>query len=57
MKLVSLWKAKLKAAKSQRNIITRQHNAAARSLARLNFVIFDLESKLERHMAKPKPKT
>jgi hypothetical protein len=56
MKLMDLWKAKLKAAKIQRGIAQRQLNAAQRSVDRLNFVICDLENKLERYMAKPKSK-
>jgi hypothetical protein len=56
MKLVNLWKAKLKAAKIQHSIATRQLNAAQRSVDRLNFIICDLENKLERYMAKPKSK-
>ena len=57
MKLVNLWKAKLKAAKLHYGIATRQLNAAQRSVDRLTFIIHDLENKIERHMAKPKSKT
>ena len=56
MKLIDLWKAKLKAAKIQHGIAQRQLNAAQRSVDRLNLIIIDLENKLERHMAKPKSK-
>lgn len=56
MKLVELWKTKLKAAKIQRNIAERQLNAAKRNVDRLNFVIYDLENKLDRYLAKPKSK-
>jgi len=57
MKLMDLWRAKLKSAKIQRQIAQRQLNAAQRAVDRLNLTINDLENKLERHMAKPKPKT
>jgi hypothetical protein len=57
MKLMDLWRAKLKSAKIQRQIAQRQLNAAQRAVDRLNLTIFDLENKLERHMAQPKPKT
>lgn len=57
MKLIDLWKAKLKSAKIQRTIAIRQRNAAERSVNRFNLIITDLGKKLERHMAKPKPKT
>lgn len=59
MKLIDLWKGKLKAAKIQRQIALRQMAAAQRALDRINVTIFDLESKLEKHqyMAKPAPKT
>jgi len=56
MRHINLWKAKLKAAKAQHTIATRQYNAAKKAVDRLNFVIFDLESKLERYLEKPKSK-
>ena len=57
MKLVDLWKAKLKAAKLHHGIATRQLKAAQRSVDRLNFIIHDLGNKLENHMAKSASKT
>jgi len=56
MKLIELWRAKLKSAKIQRHIAQKQLNAAQRAVDQLNLTIYDLENKLERYMAKPKSK-
>lgn len=57
MKLLDLWKAKLKSAKVQQAIAKRQLNAATRAVFRLNLIILDLEKKIERNLAQFKSKT
>lgn len=46
MKRVDLWRAKLKAAKAERRIVTKQHNMIVRTLRRLTILIEDLERKI-----------
>ena len=45
MKLIELWKAKLKAAKAERRIVVKVHNQTERALQRLSLEIEDLEKK------------
>lgn len=51
MKRIELWKAKLKAAKSELKIRTREANAAASAVARLKKTINELEKKIDHHLA------
>jgi len=53
MKHIDLWKAKLKAAKTERRLAAKAHNATERALHRLSLEIEDLEKKIERKLAKP----
>jgi hypothetical protein len=52
MKRLDLWKAKLKAAKAELRIRDRELNAAHRSYARTEKLTYQLEEKINAHMAK-----
>ena len=53
MKRLDLWKAKLKTAKAELRIRDRTLNAATRAYANCKKEIYQLEKKIERHLAKP----
>ena len=53
MKRIDQWKAKLKVAKAELRIRERNANAAIRALMHVRTTIQQLESKIERHLAKP----
>ena len=53
MKRLDLWKAKLKTAKAELRIRERNFNAAARAYANCKKEIYELEKKIERHLAQP----
>lgn len=53
MKRIDLWKAKLKIAKAERRIRLRNLNAATRAYGKCLTEIYELENKIERHLAKP----
>ena len=53
MKRLDLWKAKLKTAKAELRIRAREANASGRAYSKCRKEIFDLEKKIERHLAKP----
>jgi hypothetical protein len=53
MKRPDLWKAKLKVAKAELRIRTRDFNAALRAVIRVRRTIDQLEKKIDNHMAKP----
>lgn len=52
MKRIELWKAQLKAARSELRIRIREKNAATRTVDRLENIIKQLEKKIDEHMAK-----
>ncbi len=54
MKRLELWKAKLKAAKTQLKIHGRHARAVVRALNNTHRTIHDLEQKIENHLAKSK---
>jgi phage host-nuclease inhibitor protein Gam len=54
MKRIDLWKAKLKAAKSETKHKERQMNAAIRSYMRIDAEVQRLEDKINDYMAKTK---
>ena len=55
MKRIDLWKAKLKAARSEAKHKERQMNAAIRSYKRTDAEMVELERKIYDFLAKPKP--
>jgi hypothetical protein len=54
MKRIDLWKAKLKAARSEAKHKERQMNSAIRSYLRTDGEVIELERKIYDHMAKTK---
>jgi hypothetical protein len=53
MKRIDQWKAKLKVAKAELRIRNREANAAIRALMHVQETISQLESKIDKHLAKP----
>jgi hypothetical protein len=53
MKRLDLWKAKLKTAKAELRIRERNLNASTRAYANCKKEIYELERKIERHLAQP----
>lgn len=53
MKRIDQWKAKLKVAKAELQIRTREANAAMRALMRVRATIDQLEKKIDNDLAKP----
>jgi hypothetical protein len=53
MKRLDLWKAKLKTAKAELRIRERNLNASTRAYANYKKEIYELEKKIERHLAQP----
>jgi hypothetical protein len=52
MRRIDLWKAQLKAVRSELRIRQREANAATRTVARLDKIIIKLERKIYDYMAK-----
>ena len=52
MRRIELWKAQLKAVRSELRIRQREANAATRTVARLDKIIIKLERKIYDYMAK-----
>ena len=52
MRRIDLWKAQLKAVRSELRIRDREANAAIRTVVRLMKTINQLERKIDKHMAK-----
>ena len=52
MKRLDLWKAKLKAAKTELKLHQRHAKAVIRALSNTHRTIDDLEQKIENHLAK-----